>query len=288
MPVAHPLTIALVYNPQLAPSRRAKVSALTAELERRGHRITHHAGDNFDAARDAPDADCLCLCGGDGTARLVIGNQGDPGRLPPIAIFPIGTINLLARELRFPSDPARFADRLERNAPPLRHRLAVMNGVPFLACASIGFDAEAVASVSERLKLRIGRLAYAVAAMALITRWPRCTMQIDTSDGNFTAEALFVLRGKFYAGPWTLDRGANLGVERLRLLALPKARRRDIVALMLYAVTGSHTPPGRWQFREVDWAKVSAAIPIPLQADGDMAGTTPADFAMTAHVIRFR
>ena len=282
------MTIALVYNPRFAPARRAKVMALAAELERRGHRMTHHAGDDFDAARDAPDVDCVCLCGGDGTARLVIGNQAHPGALPPVAIYPIGTINLLARELGYPAGPARFADRLERDAPPVSHRLATMNGAPFLACASIGFDAAAVASVSERLKLRIGRLAYAVAAMALVTRWPRRVMQVETDAESFTAEALFVLRGRFYAGPWTLDPGANLGVARLRLVALPHARRRDIIALITYALAGSHKPPGHWRFLEADRVRVTASAPLPLQVDGDMAGGTPADFAVTPDIIRFR
>ncbi len=288
MPVTHPLTIALVYNPRLVPMRRAKVVALAAELERRSHRITHHAGDDFDAARDAPDADCICLCGGDGTARLVIGNQADPGALPPVAIFPIGTINLLARELGYSSDPVQFAERLERDAPPISHRLATVNGAAFLACASIGFDAAAVAAVSERLKLRIGRLAYAVAAMALVTRWPRRIMQIETEAGSFTAEALFVLRGRFYAGPWTLDPGANLGVARLRLLALPNARRRDIVALITYALAGSRKPPAHWHFIEADQVRVTAATPLPLQVDGDMAGDTPAHFILTPDIVRFR
>lgn len=281
------MRIALVYNERLAPKRMARVQALASVLERRGHEVAHHFGDNFDAARDAAGADCIVMAGGDGTARLVVGKQADPAHLPPLAIYPTGTINLLARELGYPRSPEAFAERIERGDNKTVTRLATIDGEPFLACSSIGFDAHTVASVSETLKLRIGRFAYVAALLAMVKDWPRRKLVIDTGNQTLEAETLFVLRGKFYAGPWTLDRGAHLGKDCLRVLALPSGRRRDMALLVLYAMLGSHKPHGRWHFIETERLTVSGAEDIPVQADGDVVTNAPVQFAMTPAELTF-
>ena len=281
------MKIALVYNPRLAAKRAAKVQALAAVLEARGHDVVHHAGDSFDAALDAPGADCIVAAGGDGTARLVIGSQREPGSLPPVAVYPIGTINLLARELEYPRDPERFAARIENVAAHTVSRLAMLDGEPFLACASIGFDAQTVAVVNEELKLKIGRFAYVAAMASLARNWPRRKLVLDCDGERIEAEALFVLRGRFYAGPWTLDRGAALDGAKLRALALPQARRRDIARLLTYALTGSHIPHDRWHFLEADRIAVDCDADVPVQADGDVMGKGPSLFSLSPDSVNF-
>lgn len=281
------MKLALVYNPLLAPKRLKRVKALAAVLESRGHEVSHHNGMEFDAGRDAGDADCVIMAGGDGTARLIIGKQEDPDALPPVAIYPTGTINLLARELDYPRDPIKFAKRLESGSECVQTRLATLNGKPFLACASIGFDAHSVAEVSEALKARIGRFAYVAALMAMARNWPRKPVEIDTGDEHFTVEALFVLRGKFYAGPWTLDRGAHLGTDRLRILALEKARRRDMLSLLAYAIFGARKLGPNLRIMEADRVSILSPEPIPVQADGDDVARAPVDIEMTSRSVRF-
>lgn len=281
------MKIALVYNPRLAPKRMARVRQLARVLEARGHSVAHHHGDSFDAARDAGDADCVVMAGGDGTARLVVGKQSDISALPPLAIYPTGTINLIARELDYPRDPEQFARRIESGRKRTTTRLAAIDGAPFLACASIGFDAQTVASVSETLKLRIGRFAYVAALLALVRKWPRQSFVIDTGKEQLEAEALFVLRGKFYAGPWMLDRRAHLGHDGLRILALPRARRRDMLLLALYAMLGSTWPHARWRFVETDRLAVLGGEGLPVQADGDVVARAPVTFELSPAKVTF-
>lgn len=281
------MRIALVYNERLSRKRMDRVLTLARTLEQRGHDVEHVHGDDFEAGRDALGADCIVLAGGDGTARLVIGKQADTSKLPPVAIYPTGTINLLARELGYPSDPVQFAERIETRKPTLTTRLATIDGEPFLACASIGFDAHTVASVSEALKMRIGRFAYVAALLSLVKHWPSVPVTIDTGTEKLTAESLFVLRGKFYAGPWSLDPAANLQQEHLRVLALPRARKRDMLLLALYAMLGSRKPHGKWRFIETDRLTVTGGEGVPVQADGDVVARAPIEFAMTDRTISF-
>ncbi|MXO84488.1 hypothetical protein GRI38_00350 [Altererythrobacter aurantiacus] len=281
------MRIALVYNMRLAPRRMARVERLAEVLTQRGHHISHFGGDAFDAARDAEKFDCIVMAGGDGTARLVIGSQRHPADLPPLAIYPIGTINLLARELNYPRDPERFAARIENPAARTVTRLARLDDTLFLACASIGFDAQTVAVVSEELKLKIGRFAYVAALLSLLKDWPRRPLALTIDGEPVAAEALFVLRGRFYAGPWTLDRQARLEHEKLRALALPHARRRDIVRLLTYALTGSRIPHGRWHFLEADRIEVRCASDTAIQADGDVIAQGPVTFTLTEEAVTF-
>ena len=281
------MRIALVYNERLKPDRMARVQRLARILERRGHDVTHAFGDSFDCQRDAPDTKLVVMAGGDGTVRLVIAKQRYLSALPPLAIYPTGTINLLARELGYSRDPEEFARRIEKQDKAVTTRIATVDGAPFIACASIGVDAHSVASVSEKLKLRIGRFAYLAALFALFRDWPRIPMQLDTGEDQLKAEALFVLRGKHYAGRWTLDRQAHLAHEKLRVLALPRARRRDLLSLIAYALAGSRKPHGHWRFFETERLRVSCDAPVAVQADGDVAGHAPATFELREDRVTF-
>ncbi len=204
------MRIALVYNPNSAGRRLARIGALTRVLGKRGHVVTQHDSMTFRFPRDAPDAELLCLCGGDGTARLVIDGQEDLAALPPLAVYPMGTINLLARELGYPRDARGFAERIESDARSRVCRVGVAGERRFLACASLGADAWVVAGLSTVLKARVGRLAYVASLVRLLWNWPNGRFRVQAGGEVFAAEALFVLRGSYYAGPWTLDREANL------------------------------------------------------------------------------
>lgn len=281
------MRVALVYHPRMARARLVRVALLARVLQARGHITSHHDSMAFDAPRDAPRADLICVCGGDGTAQLVIAQQADPAALPPIAIYPTGTINLLARELGYPADPAKFAARLEQARDPLSVPLAAINGRSFLCCISVGADAHAVAALSEGLKARIGRLAYVAAMAQVLLRWRRHPIEVEHDAGCFTAEAIFILRGRYYAGPWTLDHAASLAEDHMRILALPTARRRDVARVALHALLGGKRPAAHWHVVAAKRLTVRGAEAVAVQIDGDHAGTTPLEIAMTEHAVRF-
>ena len=281
------MRIALAYNPRMAGHRLGRIAGLVRALETAGHRVSHHDSLGFDCRRDAPGAELLCIGGGDGTVRMVVGRQSDLGALPPLAVFPVGTINLVARELGYPRSPAAFIRRIEQDRE-VCSPLARLNGEPFVACLSIGVDALAVASLSEGLKARIGRFAYVEAMGRLLLKWPRHPLTVRTEKEEFSAEALFVMRGRFYAGPWSLHPEAHLGHGALRVLALPRATRRDLVSLATRALAGMRSPHPDWRYLEVDALEVTSEQPVPVQADGDAVGLLPGRIAMSADCLRFR
>lgn len=262
--------------------------ALNRALSACGHAVSLHDSGRFRCASDAPLADLVCICGGDGTVRMVLDSQSDLSALPPLAIYPLGTINLLARELGYPGDPAQFARRISGEGNRCLSRVAKAGGQTFLACASVGADALAVAGVSLRLKARIGRLAYVVALLRLLARWPRTTLRVAAEEGEFDAEAVFIMRGRHYAGPWSLDREAGLGQDLLHVLVLPRARRRDMAGLAWHALTGARRPRPDWRMLRTAQLRVSSAAAVPVQADGDVVASPPLDFRLTGHKIAWK
>lgn len=275
------LRIALVYHLEGCRRRKARVDALARVLRARGHRLTCHDSLAFDCANEAPDAELLCIAGGDGTVRLVLDSQKSLTGLPPVAIYPAGSVNLLARELGYPRSPRAFAGRIERAVGRRSSRVAAIGQRHFLACASMGVDALAVARVSLALKARIGRFAYLDSILRLLQQWPRHRLLVAADGEEFEAEALFLLRGAHYAGPFTLDRRAGLDRDKLHVLALPRACRRDVLGLALYAICGARYPAKDWRFLQVSELQVRAEEPVPVQADGDVLTSTPVDIRMT-------
>jgi diacylglycerol kinase (ATP) len=148
----------------------------------------------------------------------------------PVCIYPTGTINLIAREAGYGRNIAGFVKRISSAQPPRQHYVGRITNKPFLACASVGPDSLSVAAVSADLKRRIGRFAYVVSLARLLWDWPRMRLSVSANGHIHRCEAAFVLKGHYFAGPWTLAPEADLRKPDFQLLLLGKARRRGLFA----------------------------------------------------------
>ena len=135
----------------------------------------------FETSRDDPGqaaaaaaveqgCDLVIAAGGDGTVRAVasfLGRSGSPAA--ELGIVPLGTGNLLARNLGIPlGDPAAALTlALSGTAAPLdlgwaQYRLAdgSEHGAGFVVLAGFGIDAQMIAETDDDLKAKAGWLAY--------------------------------------------------------------------------------------------------------------------------------
>ena len=168
------MRIAIVWNPSKTdkePLETALADALdgmpTADV--RWFETTEHDPGRGAATRalEAP-TDVLIVAGGDGTVRAVAEYLAESMAEVELAIIPLGTGNLFARNLDVPIDDARAAFRraLEGEGRPVdvgwievtteggteRHGFVVMVG--------FGLDAQMIAETDEQLKDRAGWIAY--------------------------------------------------------------------------------------------------------------------------------
>lgn len=239
------------------------------------------------------DTDLVVACGGDGTVRACAGVVAGTGI--PLAIVPCGTGNLLARNLRLPSDPAA-ALREALSGKPVGLDVGRIRGdglapTRFTVMAGAGFDAAMVRDASARLKERLGWAAYVVSALRHLHD-PKMRLSIRLDGGApLERRARMVVIG-------------NVGALQGGLPLLPDARpdsgRLEVVLLDPRGVTGwlaaaghlvSRTPVGRPPHASVGPARPVAggaleyfsaaridlrfARPQPRELDGDAfaAGT---------------
>jgi diacylglycerol kinase family enzyme len=226
----------------------------------------------------------ICIAGGDGTVRHVLTDPALRNAGKPVDIFPAGTINLAAREWRTSRQPGRFVKRAIRREPRPVYP-GTVNGTAFLVCASIGPDARAVANVSLALKKHIGRLAYGASMIRSWLNWQRPQLTVEVDGEMVTCEAVYIAKGRFYAGPWSFAPDARLDSPLLHVVALRRARRRDYLAFVLAIVLGRPSAmanicclQGRNVCVESDQEEL-------VQVDGDIAASLPARFQVSGAPI---
>ena len=110
----------------------------------------------------AEQVELVLACGGDGTVTACA--EGLAGSGIPLGVLPLGTGNLLARNLGLPLDLGA-ALVVALTGADRRLDVGYANGRPFVVMAGIGIDAKMLGSASPRLKRRLGWAAYAVSAV---------------------------------------------------------------------------------------------------------------------------
>ena len=274
--------VQLFYNRAAGGHCPRRLDALRAGFEARGAKVLLSECGPGRRIEVGAEASHVCAVGGDGTLRHVAEALARCGRPLPLSFYPAGTVNLLHRERPFPLDPEGHAERLLGGTSGPFHP-ASLNGTVFLACASVGPDSRAVAEVSLPLKRRIGKLAYAAAFARILLDWRRAPIRLAWDGGATVCEAFFVAKGRYYAGPWSFAPEASTALPLLHVVALARARRRDLArfAFALWRGKAVGRLPGATAFACTALTAESDE-PLPVQADGDPAGTLPARIALHA------
>jgi diacylglycerol kinase family enzyme len=201
------------------------------------------------AAKDG--ADLVLACGGDGTVTAAA--AGLTGTGIPLAVIPLGTGNLLARNLGLPMDLGdALAVALTGSIRQLDAGMA--NGSLFLAMAGLGLDAKMLDGTSEPVKKRFGWGAYVASALRHLRDRPMLvSLRIDSSP-PLRRRASGVIVG-------------NVGALQGGLPLLPDARPDDgRLDLVVFAARGW----GSW---------LAVAMHVLLRRPGESAQVTSRTFA---------
>ncbi len=280
-------TVQLFVNPGAGFRAGSQTRDLCSALEALGAQIllTESVSDRLVIDERA---DHVCAVGGDGTLRHVVDAVRRTGRPIPIAAYPAGTVNLLAMECAYPRDPHAFARRLLETGKPRRHYVALIGQTPLLTCASVGPDSYTVENLSPRVKRLIGRAAYLVAFCNVLMRWRRTKITLLHDGRRTECEAVYIAKGRFFAGRWSFASEASVGDPLLHVVALGQASRRDFArfAWTLIWRRPVEQLAGVQCFTCTELTVGSDDAP-PLQADGDIVAYLPVSIAIEAKAIHF-
>ena len=277
--------ILIIVNPAAGRARSSerRLGRFVAALERQGctvvlRRASPSPGQVERLAGQAePGFDAIVAAGGDGTISAVVNGLG--GRAVPFGVLPLGSANVLAREIRLPHAPEALAS-LVVTGPASPIWPGRVGNRAFVMMASAGFDSEIVAALSPELKRRVGRLAFAWGFLVRLWHCPACELTVRADGVEYRAAAVVAAKGRHYAGPFVVAPGADLAEPVLELVLLD---RRGRWAMLRYATAlflGRVPRLGDIAIVRARQASVAGNRALPVQADGEIVGELPITLAV--------
>jgi YegS/Rv2252/BmrU family lipid kinase len=227
----------------------------------------------------------VIAAGGDGTVNEVLNGLSKSATL---GILPLGTANVLARELGLPLDVERACERILRGEST-RIDLGVATnreGVErrFACMAGIGFDAHVVRAVTPRLKRYLRGLAFALTAFKVLAKEDFPSVHVIHGDTTHVTRFAIVANAHHYGGDLRAasdpDLLASGELEVVLVGRVSVLLRPDIFASIL-----ARRPLDRYM-RSFTAKELSAHAPgVPVQLDGEVWGSLPMLFRVEPRAL---
>lgn len=233
----------------------------------------------------ADESHAVVVWGGDGTVNEVVNALA--GTDVPILPCPAGTENLLAKELRIPSDPRKIVDTL-RAGRAINCDLGIVNGRNFMLIIGIGFDGEVVRRLSAIRSGHISHLSYFWPIWR--TFWehdfPRLRVVVDGQEVFDDFGLAFVGNISRYAVGLRICANAEFDDGLLDLVVFTCRQQSHLVLHAAWTLLRMHPLKGNVLYRKFRNARIETDQPVPSQVDGDVGPGTPLDIAVSPLRVR--
>ena len=227
------------------------------------------------AARDAERI--IVAAGGDGTIAEVAAGIAVAGTNARLGVIPMGTANVLARELHLPTDPHQVAACLAfGRTRPLWPGVATGGGPDrlFVQMLGVGLDAQVVHRLPRQLKRALGRGAYVLQTLRELMRYDYAPIRLRIDGTLAEAASVIVSKGTLYAGQYLLAPGAMPSEPGFTVALFEHTG--PWAAMMYGAALPMNLLPRAPGLRLVRASRIDIlGTAEPAQADGDPAGWVP-------------
>lgn len=230
--------------------------------------------------------DLAVAAGGDGTVSDVI--DGLMGSAIPLGIIPTGTGNLIARELGLP-DAVDDAVELIAGEPRRRKIDAMRIGQRvFVLNASVGVSASVISDTTPVSKRRFGRIAYLLSTVPKVfTLTPRrLVVTVDGRAHEYRAIEAAIMNCGMLAR--TLHpKGPEIRIDDgwLDVFILGTKPVLDYPRYIFAIMTGRSAGAFSRFIRAEKRVAIRSNAPLPVQADGDIIGTTPIEVELVPGAV---
>ena len=229
------------------------------------------------------DVDAVAIAGGDGTINRVL--NALPDGAPPIAVLPLGTVNLLAREIGLPTSTAGIAETTAFG-PSRPISVGEINGQRFAIVASVGLDAEVVDHVNLNLKHHIGKWAYLYETLKQVTLCPPAAFRFRLNGREHRAHGIVIANGRHYAGAYVTSPKAHLEKHSFEVCQLTRPGRLAALRYLTSLATGRFAQRADVRIDEVTDLQILEPEGAPVQADGDVLCRLPATLRVLPEAAR--
>jgi diacylglycerol kinase (ATP) len=249
-------------------------------------RVTSHPSEAEALTRHAVEEgfNRIVAAGGDGTVNHVVNGIG--GSNAVLGIFPIGTVNVFAMELGLPSNDLQLCrDVIEAGNIRLID-LPSANEKYFVQLGGVGLDAQAVKETSLAFKRSLGPLSYLISAAQIAARQPP-NLFIESENAS-VREGSFVLigNGRFYGGPFPFFKQAVIDDGLLDVVVFKRLGYLEIIKYLHDVVFSSDIRVPEIEYFQARRLRVTSKQDVPVELDGELAGSCPVDFQMHEKALR--
>lgn len=241
-------------------------------------RLTSQAGDARRMASEAAAEgfETIVAAGGDGTINEVV--NGVAGTTARMGILPLGTVNVLAKEIGIPQGNLEAAWQVVLGGRTLDLDLPMANDQHFIQLAGVGLDAEVVRRTTSDLKKTLGPLSYILTlAQLAASKPPRVIVEVP---GWTAREGCFVLigNGRLYGGPFPLFKRASLFDGLLDVVVFKNQSHWDVIRYFQAIAFGTHPGLPDVEYFQTPSLRVYSPNEVPVELDGEASGALPCDF----------
>jgi len=222
----------------------------------------------------------VIVAGGDGTINEAI--QGMAGTKARLGIIPRGTANVLARELRLPTDENEATDVIARGRSRTIHFGVAIDEQSqtsryFLLMAGIGVDAAVVTDVVPSLKSRFGKAAFWLSGFSQLTRWNPPVFTVEIDKQQYQATFVAIGNAASYGGDLAITPRARLDRAEFEVCIIQTTSRWRYLHLASQALSHG-LKENSSDVRFLQTSSVQAFGDAAVQVDGEVIGKLPMRF----------
>ena len=229
----------------------------------------------------------IVAAGGDGTVNEVLNGLSAGSTL---GILPLGTANVLARELGLPLDTEEACRRI-LNGEVSRVDFGVATNEEgterrFSCMAGIGFDAKVVGTVTPRQKRFLRGLAFSLTAFRVFFGDTFPPVEISHGDEVHVARFAIVANGHYYGGDYRVSGPGLLTSGELETILVERVSallRPDVFAGI---VTRRPLNRAMKSFTSTEVRANAPGAEVPVQLDGELWGRLPMSFRIEAGALK--
>lgn len=251
----------------------------------------------------------VIAAGGDGTYNEVA--NGLVNSNTPMAILPVGTTSVLARELKMPYKLEGAIDFIVNGKEEIVN-LGLIRSLDdpdyrryFILMTGIGFDGEAVYGVNEKIKKLTGKGGYILSGLNVLLRYKPSLVEIILSDGEIIKQsslstivqshldskkisvkgyAVIIGKAACYGGDFKITPHARLTEPSFYIFISHSKSRVSLLKHFLGIATKTHL-----RYNDISYVKatnVNIMGMAKVQIDGDYFGTTPVSVEVVPNSLK--
>ncbi len=229
--------------------------------------------------------DTVIAAGGDGTINEVV--NGMSGKKIKLGIIPVGTVNVLAKELNIPLQVEKAVGIIAKGKVKTIDTVSADERV-FVLMAGVGFDAYSIFKVDSGVKRYFGVFAYVFASVYAALRYPSRLLRISMDNNRKRDEGYFVLVSNtaYYGGKIPVAPDARMDDGYIDVLVF---KSRKIYLLFHYlgaSLLGKHSAVSYMQHYRVKNLTVTSEQNVLVHTDAEIAGSLPMRFQVRPKSLR--